>query len=223
MMLLAAPAIDIDQRVPERASLGLIAITLVMTVGVMYATWYERKIVARMQMRLGPTRTGPFGLLQSIADAIKLLAKEDLRPATADFVAFELAVFAIFVPAFLAFVAVPFTEDWVVSALAAGPALHPRGLGPLVHRLPDGGLGLATTSTRCSAACARRRSSSRYEIPLILALVGVVMVDGIARPVPDHPVPGHGAAHRLAAAGFLIFLIGVDRRARAAAVRHPDG
>ena len=131
-----------------------------MTVGVMYATWYERKIVARMQMRLGPMRTGPFGLLQSIADTIKLLTKEDLRPATADFVAFELALFVIFIPAFMVFVALPFTEDWFISATAAGPVLHPRRLRPVVHRLPDGRLGLATTSTRCSAACARRRSSS---------------------------------------------------------------
>ena len=73
-MLLSAPAIDIDQPFVN-AILGLVAFTLVMTVGVMYATWYERKIVARMQYRLGPTRTGPFGLMQPMADTLKLPTK----------------------------------------------------------------------------------------------------------------------------------------------------
>ena len=115
-MLLSAPSIDISQPAIS-ALLGLIVITLLMTVAVAYATWYERKVVARIQQRLGPTRTGPFGLLQPIADMVKLLVKEDLRPATADPVAFELAVFGIFVPAFLTFVAVQFTSDWFISSL----------------------------------------------------------------------------------------------------------
>ena len=51
-----------------------------MTLVVVYLTYGERKVVARFQMRLGPTRTGPLGLLQGFADAIKLLIKEDLRP-----------------------------------------------------------------------------------------------------------------------------------------------
>ena len=77
--LLAAPMIDM----PGWASalIALIVITLIMTFAVMFATYYERKIVARMQQRLGPTRTGPMGLLQPIADTFKLLTKEDLRPA----------------------------------------------------------------------------------------------------------------------------------------------
>ena len=53
----------------------------------------------------------------SIDDTLKLLTKEDLRPATADFVAFELAVFMIFIPALMVFVAVPFTADWLISAI----------------------------------------------------------------------------------------------------------
>jgi len=117
-MLLSAPTVDAISNPFFSALLGLIAITLVMTVGVMYATWYERKIVARMQQRLGPTRTGPFGLLQPIADTVKLVSKEDLRPASADPIAFELAVPAIFVPSFIVLVAVPFTADWFVSPLS---------------------------------------------------------------------------------------------------------
>jgi len=177
-MLLAAPAIDIDQPFLN-AILALIAITLVMTVAVMYATWYERKIVARMQYRLGPTRTGPFGLLQPIADTFKLLTKEDLRPATADFVAFEVAVFAIFVPAFLAFVAVPFTANWFVSALPLS----------LIYLLAVSGLSFigflmaGWGSDSKYALLGGMRAAAQlisYEIPLILAVIGVVMVTGSA-------------------------------------------
>ena len=88
-VILSAPAIDAISNPFLSALLAIIVLTLVMTVAVMYATWYERKIVARMHQRLGPTRTGPFGLLQPLADTLKLVTKEDLRPASADVVAFD--------------------------------------------------------------------------------------------------------------------------------------
>ena len=56
----------------------------ILLVGMAYMTYYERKVLAAMQDRMGPTRTGPKGLLQPIADGIKLLGKEDLIPAAAD-------------------------------------------------------------------------------------------------------------------------------------------
>jgi NADH-quinone oxidoreductase subunit H len=173
-MLLAAPALDIDQPLIN-AALGLIAFTLVMTVGVMYATWYERKIVARMQYRLGPTRTGPFGLLQPIADTFKLLTKEDLRPATADFVAFEAAVFAIFIPALMVFVAVPFTADYYISALPMSLLyiLAISGLSFIGFLLAGWGSDSKYALLGGMRAAAQLIS---YEIPLILALIGVVMV-----------------------------------------------
>ena len=87
------------------ALLGLVVIVLLMTLVVLFLIYLERKIAGRIQMRLGPMRVGPYGLLQTLADVVKLLTKEDLRPAGANRVLFELAVFAIFVPAFLAFVA----------------------------------------------------------------------------------------------------------------------
>ena len=177
-MLLSAPGIDIDQPFVS-ALIALIAITLVMTVAVAYATWYERKIVARMQYRLGPTRTGPFGLLQPIADMLKLLVKEDLRPATADTLTFELAVFAIFIPAFLAFVAVPFTSDWLISSLPLS----------LIYLIAISGLSFigflmaGWGSDSKYALLGGMRAAAQlisYEIPLILALVGVVMITASA-------------------------------------------
>ena len=81
----------IDMNVWLDAFLRLQLVVIVMTVTVMGLIYLERKFVGRIQMRLGPMRTGPYGTLQSIADAVKLLTKEDLRPATADFWLFELA------------------------------------------------------------------------------------------------------------------------------------
>lgn len=173
-MLLAAPAINIDNAFLN-AALGLVAFTLVMTVGVMYATWYERKIVARMQYRLGPTRTGPFGLLQPIADTFKLLTKEDLRPASADLIAFEAAVFAIFIPALMVFVVVPFTEDWFISGVSMSLLyiLAVSGLSFIGFLLAGWGSDSKYALLGGMRAAAQLIS---YEIPLILALMGVVMV-----------------------------------------------
>src|SRR5438552_11237746 len=76
-------------------------------VSVMMTIWVERRIVAFMQQRYGPNRVGPFGMLQSLADGVKLFFKEDLRPITADEPVFTLAPLFSMVPAFVAFAVVP--------------------------------------------------------------------------------------------------------------------
>ncbi|HVG39314.1 MAG TPA: complex I subunit 1 family protein, partial [Pyrinomonadaceae bacterium] len=78
----------------------------------LYATYLERKVSAFMQARLGPMRVGPWGLLQPIADAIKLLTKEDLEPDRADHWIFRFAPYIAVVAAFVVFAVVPFAPDW---------------------------------------------------------------------------------------------------------------
>ena len=75
---------------------------------VLFTIWLERRVVAFMQTRVGPNRVGPFGVLQSLADGIKLFFKEDVRPTNADRILYALAPVIMMIPAFLAFSVVPF-------------------------------------------------------------------------------------------------------------------
>ena len=77
-------------------------------VSTFFAIWAERKVSARIQDRLGPTRVGPFGLLQSLADGIKLISKEDHAPIGADRFLFRLAPYLAFCASFVGFLALPF-------------------------------------------------------------------------------------------------------------------
>ena len=155
------------------ARLGII--TGVMTVVVMALIYLERKIIARFQMRLGPTRTGPMGMLQSVADALKLLGKEDLRPRGADPMVFELAVYFVFVPIFMMFVAIPFAFDWEIRALELGlfyvVAISSVNIVGWVMA------GWASDNRYAMLGGLRAAAQAiSYELPLVLALLAVAMV-----------------------------------------------
>jgi len=85
-----------------------VLIFLVLVLLTLFNIWFERRVVARMQHRIGPNVHGPFGLLQSLADGVKLALKEDIIPKSADKVVFLLAPVLSTVPAFLAFAVIPF-------------------------------------------------------------------------------------------------------------------
>ncbi|MCK2214670.1 NADH-quinone oxidoreductase subunit NuoH [Actinomadura sp. ATCC 31491] len=81
---------------------------LFLMLGILFGVWYERKLISRMQHRYGPNRAGKFGLLQSVADGLKMGLKEDIFPRTVDKVLYLLAPVIMVIPAFLAFSIVPF-------------------------------------------------------------------------------------------------------------------
>jgi len=87
---------------------------------VAYLTWWERRLLGFMQVRLGPNRVGPFGLLQPIADALKLLTKELIRPTAASNGLFRLGPIMAIMPALAAWVAIPFGPDVVLANVNAG-------------------------------------------------------------------------------------------------------
>ncbi len=84
-----------------------VVIALAMTGGFAYVTLYERKVLARMQVRIGPNRAGPAGLLQPIADAFKLIFKEELTPGKADKIIFLAAPIITVIPAIIITAVVP--------------------------------------------------------------------------------------------------------------------
>src|SRR3981189_2732553 len=98
----------------------IVLIFLGLSVAVIAMNWLERKILAHMQVRLGPMRVGPHGLLQPIADAIKLLLKEDIMPSEADGFVFWMAPFIVVLAAFTVFVVVPFGPTHAITDMNIG-------------------------------------------------------------------------------------------------------
>ncbi len=93
----------------------LVKVVVIFVIGLvvtMFMVWFERKAIAGMQNRIGPNKAGPFGLLQTLADGIKLFFKEDLIPDRADRFVFKLAPYLAFVPAFLVWSVIPLGGDF---------------------------------------------------------------------------------------------------------------
>jgi NADH-quinone oxidoreductase subunit H len=155
----------------------LLAVLGLMVLVVLALTYIERKFIGRIQMRLGPMRTGPFGIMQPIADMVKVLLKEDLRPATADRVAFELAPFLAFVPVFLTLLALPFTAKWDVRILDLGLLyfIAVSGLTVLGYIFA----GWASDSKYGLIGAMRTAAQLiSYEVPLVLAILALSMLAG---------------------------------------------
>lgn len=153
----------------------VVIVALVMTVIVMYLTYGERKFLARLQMRLGPMRTGKWGLLQAVADTFKLLTKEDIRPAQADRWVFEIAPYATFVPVLMVLVTLPFARDWGVRNLSLGLFYVFAALGLNIVGILMAGLGSGNKYALLGGLRAAAQMIS-YEIPLVISLISVAMI-----------------------------------------------
>jgi len=154
----------------------VIAIAFVLLV-VMGFIWVERRGMARMQARLGPNRAGPFGLLQPVADAIKVLIKEDIIPDKSDKVVYWLAPVVAFAPILMIFAVVPFQDGALLADLNIG-ILYVLAISSVaVLGVFMAGWG---SSNKYSLLGAMRNVAAvvSYEMPLVLAIAGVVLIAG---------------------------------------------
>ena len=146
-----------------------------LSVVVLSLTWLERKALGRLQLRLGPTRTGPMGLMQPIADAIKLLIKEDILPTESDKAIFWVAPVIVVVSAFMIWVTIPAAHNLVIKNLELG-------LFYITAFAVVGILGLVLAgwgSANKYGVLGGLRSAAQlisYEIPVILVVVAVGML-----------------------------------------------
>jgi NADH-quinone oxidoreductase subunit H len=149
-----------------------------LSVAVIAMNWLERKILAHMQVRLGPMRVGPHGLLQPIADAIKLLLKEDIIPAEADKIIFWIAPFIVVLAAFTVFVVVPFGPTHAITDMNIG-ILFMLGVSSLSV------LGIVTAGWASNShypLIGALRSSAQmvsYEVAMGLAVVSAIMMTSL--------------------------------------------
>ncbi len=190
------------------AVLRLVILVTFMTVLVMFLTWLERKVGGRIQQRLGPTRTGPMGLLQPVADAGKLLTKEDLKPTTADRWVFDLAPFALFVPIFVSFLALPYTADIWVRSLALGLFFVVAVQSVSICGVLMAGWGSDSKYALLGGIRGVAQMIS-YEIPLVLSVLCVAMLSqslDLQRVIEGQDTIPNVAVQPL---GFVIFITAV--------------
>tara|TARA_Y100000758_G_C16062140_1_gene424973 strand:- start:71 stop:1234 length:1164 start_codon:yes stop_codon:yes gene_type:complete len=154
---------------------SLLAMFSILSFIVLSLTWLERKALGRLQLRLGPTRTGPMGLLQPLADAVKLILKEDIVPTASDKAIFWIAPVIVVISAFMIWVTIPASQGLVLRNLELG-------LLYIIAFAVVGILGLVLAgwgSANKYGVLGGLRSAAQlisYEIPVILVVVAVAML-----------------------------------------------
>lgn len=163
------------------ALIYIMVIFLAVSLAVTSMNWIERKILAHMQVRLGPMRVGPHGLLQPIADALKLLIKEDVIPEESDKVVFWMAPVVMVVTAFTVYIVIPFGPTHAVTDMNIG-VLFMLGVASLTTL---GVIMAGWASNSNYPLLGSLRSSAQmvsYEVAMGLAVVSAVVMSSLVSP-----------------------------------------
>lgn len=156
-------------------SIGAIAVLGPFTM--MYLTWFERKLLGRIQNRIGPNRVGIFGLLQPVADGIKMLTKEDIVPEGADRVVHFLAPVGVVIPALLVFSVIPFGRNMVAVDLNVGFLFFIAVSATTTIAIF---MGSWASRNKFSLLGGMRTVAQlvSYEVPMVLSAVPVILASG---------------------------------------------
>ncbi len=166
------------------SSIKVIVVVVTLLTGCAYSTYLERKVLGHIQHRVGPSYAGPYGLLQPLADGLKLIFKEDIVPNAAERFTYALAPIVSFVPAVLSFAVVPFAADFEMFGYQIQGVISDLNIGVLfifaVTSLAVYGIVLAgwSSGSKYSLLGGIRSSAQMisYEISYGLSIIGVILI-----------------------------------------------
>nr|AXZ97060.1 NADH dehydrogenase subunit 1 [Callistopteris apiifolia] len=145
------------------------------TIGVLVIVWLERKISAGIQQRIGPEYAGPLGIIQSMADGVKLLLKEDIVPARGDSWLFNIGPAIVVIPVFISYLVVPFAQNVILADLSIGVFLWIAISSIIPLGLLMAGYGSNNKYSFLGGLRAAAQSIS-YEIPLALCILSIALL-----------------------------------------------
>jgi NADH-quinone oxidoreductase subunit H len=166
------------------SSIKVVVVLLAVLTGCAYATYMERKVLGHLQHRIGPSYAGPYGLLQPLADAVKLIFKEDVVPDRAERLTWALAPAVSFIPALLTFSVIPFGNELSVFGYSVHMVLSDLNIGILfifaITSLGVYGIVLAgwSSGSKYSLMGGVRSSAQMisYEVSYGLSIIGVILI-----------------------------------------------
>lgn len=154
---------------------GLVGVLIFVVFNALILTWAERKVAGHMQRRIGPKEVGPYGLIQPIADALKLLGKEILTPRDVDKPLYYLAPMIIFVPVLVSFIVIPFSASLLVMDINVGILVILAFSSLSMFSILMAGWG-SNNKYALIGAIRSIAQNIAYEIPLLLALLPIIMM-----------------------------------------------